>query len=335
MPEIDLADAEKVWQTKVIQKKIQKLYKDVAKDFAEKAKNLPKDKNISSKIKKNWLNQYVKALEREIDRLEEEIYNEVQVRMNISAKAVVDANISFMGRAGLDLEGAFDSVPEKVVANLINGKVYKGNWSFSKAIWKGSKKTKKDIHSIVAKGLAEQKSTYEIAKDLEKYVNPTAKKTWEWSKVYPGTNKKIDYNAQRLARTLLQHAYQQSYRETIKYNPFVDGVIWHSVFAAGRTCALCKERDGQKYAKGKEPLDHPQGLCYLEPDIPKSMDDIAKELADWANGKSNPAIDRYVKKAFNYRSSDYTRAKNSAKDAKATSYKERTKNPASVYANKV
>ena len=304
MPEIDLADGVKVQQSKITQKKIQKLYKDVAKDLAEQAKNLSKDGNISTKIKKNWLNRYVKNLEKEIDKLEAEIYKEVQIRMDLSAQAIVDANIAFMGRAGLNLEGAFDKVPEKVIANLINGKIYKGNWSFSKALWKSSKKTKKDIHNIVAKGLAEQKSAYDIAKDLEKYVNPTAKKSWEWSKVYPGTNKKVDYNAQRLARTLIQHSYQQSLRDTIKYNPFVDGVIWHSVFATGRTCELCKERDGQHYAKGKEPLDHPMGLCYLEPYIPKSMEDIGKELADWVHGKSNPAIDLYVNKAFGYEVSD-------------------------------
>lgn len=316
MPEIDLANTKKVWQIESVKKKIQKLYKDVAKDLAKQANKLPKNGDIDVQIKKNWLNQYVKSLEKEIDILEEEIYKEIQMRMELSAQAVVDANISFMGKAGLDLAGAFDTVPKNVVANLVNGKIYKGNWKLSKAIWKSTQKTQKDIYKIVAKGLASQKSAYDIAKDLEKYVNPSAKKSWDWSKVYPGTNKKIDYNAQRLARTLIQHAYQQSYRETVKYNPFITGVIWRSVFAPGRTCQLCMDRDGQRFDKGKEPLDHPMGLCYLEPEIPKTMEEIGKELARWANGEKNPAIDKYVNKAFNYRQDKYKAAKDSVKKKK-------------------
>lgn len=334
MPEIDLADATKVAQSKAIQKKIQKLYKKVANDLAKEAKNLPKDGKISEKMRKNYLNQYVKSLEKEIDKLELEIYKEVQVSMNLTAQAVVDANIEFMSRAGLGLKGAFDTVPKEVVTNLIKGSVYKDRWTFSKALWGHGNKVKKDLQAIVAEGIAKQKPTYDIAKDLEKYVNPTAKKPWDWGKVYPGTNKKVDYNAQRLARTLIQHSYQQAYRATIKDNPFITGVIWRSVFAIGRTCEVCMDRDGQHFKKGTEPLDHPMGLCYLEPEIPLSMDEIADRLGDWANGKSDPDIDKYVRSAYGGDSKGYKTAKNSAKDAKAKPYKGKTKNPAKNFAPK-
>ena len=40
-----------------------------------------------------------------------------------------------------------------------------------------------------------EKSTI-VAKDLEIYVNPNARKEWDWCKVYPKTNKKIYYNEQ-------------------------------------------------------------------------------------------------------------------------------------------
>lgn len=329
MPEIDLADVEKVWQSKVAQKRIQAMYKRVADDLAKEAENLPKDGMISEVMKKNYLNQYVKSLEKEIDKIEAEVYKEVQLRMDLTAKSVVNANIHFMGRVGLDMEGAFDKVPSDVVNNLVNGKIYKGNWKFSKALWKNTKRTKKDIQTIVAEGLTKQKSTYDIAKDLEKYVNPTAKKDWDWSKVYPGTRRKVDYSAQRMARTLVQHAYQQAYRQTIKHNPFIEGVIWHSVFAEGRTCELCEQRNGTRYEKGTEPLDHPMGLCYLEPEISKSMDEIADELADWANGQDNPKIDNYVESAFGAKKGDtYQRVRASAKNAKARPYEGKIKSPA-------
>ena len=56
-------------------------------------------------------------------------------------------------------------------------------------------------------------SYYEIAKDLESYVRPNARLPWnlrmaDGKKIY---KKQIDYNAQRLARTLVQHGYQQSF----------------------------------------------------------------------------------------------------------------------------
>lgn len=328
MPELDLADEEKVWQTKRVQKKIQSLYKKVAKEMEEEAAKIPDSASVKNKMRKNYLNQYVASLEKKIDELEVEIYNEVTTSMNRTAKSVVDANIKWAGRLGLNLKGAFDRVPEEVVRQLITGRVYKNDFNFSKSLWRAGEKTKDDLHRIIAEGVARQKPTYDIAKDLETYVNPTKKKPWDWGKVYPGTTKKVDYNAQRLARTLIQHAYQQSYQMTIRDNPFVEGVIWRSVFAIGRTCLICMDRDGQKFPKGQVPLDHPMGLCYLEPDIPKSMDEIAGDLASWAHGAKNTGIDKYVRSLYNGDTKQYSRVKSEARTAKAKPYKGRTKNPA-------
>ena len=298
MPEIDLADAVKVTQTKQLQKQIQAMYKKVAKNLAKEAEKLSKDGTISDTMKRNYLNQYIISLNKEIDDIELKLNGAIQNSMSTTAKAVVDANIEFMGRAGLNLKDAFDTVPKDVVEALISGHVYKSDWTLSKAIWGTSQKTKNDVEKVIAQGIAGQKSTYDIAKDLEQYVDPAAKKPWDWSKVYPGTAKKVDYNAQRIARTMVQHAYQQTFRTTISKNPFITGVIWHSVFATGRTCQMCMDRDGQHYDKGKEPLDHPNGLCYLEPEIPSSLDDIGERLANWANGASDPEIDKWLNFAF-------------------------------------
>ena len=298
MPEIDLADAVKVTQTKQLQKQIQAMYKKVAKNLAKEAEKLSKDGTISDTMKRNYLNQYIISLNKEIDDIELKLNGAIQSSMSTTAKAVVDANIEFMGRAGLNLKGAFDTVPKDVVEALASGHVYKSDWTLSKAIWGTAQKTKSDIEKVIAQGIAGQKSTYDIAKDLEKYVDPAAKKPWDWSKVYPGTAKKVDYNAQRIARTMVQHAYQQTFRTTISKNPFITGVIWHSVFSTGRTCQMCMDRDGQHYDKGKEPLDHPNGLCYLEPEIPSSFDDIGERLANWANGASDPEIDKWLNSAF-------------------------------------
>lgn len=333
MKEIQLADVKKVKQTKEIKKKIQQLYEEVAADLAEELKKIPKDANMSESMKKSWLKKYIAAIEGKIDKLEEEIYKECQVKMIIVADSVIKANIDFMKRMGLDLSGGFDKIAEEVVEDLIKKNVYK-DWEFSKALWRQGKKVKDDMYTIVAKGVASQKPAYDIAKDLEKYVKPSAKKPWDWSKVYPGISKKIDYNAQRLARTLVQHAYQLSLRRSIAKNPFVTGVIWHSVFSIGRTCQVCMDRDGQRFKKGEEPLDHPNGLCWLEPEIPMTSEEIADILADWAHGGNYPEIDEYVKSAFGYNTAKYAKAKNSAKTAKPLKYKGKKVEPSKTYVSK-
>lgn len=295
--QFDFVETNKIKITKKAQKEVKKLYQKVAEDFERELNNIPSDGMVSEQLRRVWLSNYLTSLNKEIDKLTVQLSKKIIANTEEMAQIVVDANISLMAQVGLELKGAFSWVPTQVVEALVSGSVYKGDWSFSEAIWGAGAKTKHDLSTIIAEGIAKQKPAYDIAKDLEKYVNPSAKKDWKWSKVYPSTAKKVDYNAQRLARTMIQHSYQVAYRQTIDKNPFVYGSIWHSVFAKGRTCQLCMDRDGQHYSKGKEPLDHPQGLCFLEPDMP-SMGYISNELADWAHGKPNKAIDEYINYAY-------------------------------------
>lgn len=297
---LDFYDSEndKAKITKQTQSQILKLYKELAKKAQSELSTIPKDGSLPNTLKYIQLSDYINKINKEIDSLSSKLNVEIQEEARQMAEAVVKDAIEQAKSWGIDLEGAYSHVPTDIVERLYSGTLYEKGWTPSQSIWKHSEKMKSDIQKVVANGIAENKSTYDIAKDLEKYVDPSAKKDWEWSKVYSGTDKKVDYNAQRLARTVIQHSYQLSLRETIKDNPFVTGVQWHSVFAPGRTCALCKDRDGTVYKKGQEPLDHPNGLCYLEAVIPYSMDTIADRLADWANGASDPDIDTWVTNAF-------------------------------------
>src|SRR5699024_10247721 len=150
-------------------------------------------------------------------------------------------------------------------------------------------------NKIIAKGVADGTPIYDIAKDLEKYVNPNAAKQWEWSKVYPGTNKKVDYNAQRLARTLTQHAFQKSFEAAGEKNPFIKDYICLRAFAHGKTVQLCRDRDGQHYEKDKLTLDHPNGLCSWAYEI-KDLKTIAKEINEWRESPKGtyPDIDAFA-----------------------------------------
>ena len=110
--------------------------------------------------------------------------------------------------------------------------------------------------------------------------------------MYPGTAKVVDYNAQRLARTMISHAYQQSIERSVQYSPFVTGIQWHA--SGSRPCPLCQDRDGVIYAKGDMPMDHPNGMCYWTA-VTQDMDTVADRLADWVNGEDDPEVERYIK----------------------------------------
>lgn len=276
------------------QREIRSLYKRLAQQAQEQAEKLKSKTNISSVLRQEYLNKLANQLTDASDEVGQEIDRVIRSGMKTTAQGVVDAQRKFLSKIGIfDIEGAFSYVPNQIVTSIATGNIYDDNWTLSAAIWGMSKKTHKDINKIIAEGVALNKSAYDIAKDLEKYVNPAARKEWDWSKVYPGTNKVIDYNAQRLARTLVAHAYQQSLERTCEKNPFVTGYKWVSA-NSDRTCELCKERDGKIYEKGDLPLDHPNGLCTFIAVIPDSMTDISNRLADWAKGKSDSALDEFA-----------------------------------------
>lgn len=282
--------------TNDVLKKIQGLFQDIASEFEKQAKSMD-IVTVSDSIRQTQLVN----MSNELKAKSKTVYSDIQSLIkngmyNVSEGIVSDAN-KFNALFGLPSTGAFGNVPTDVVANIISGNVYDGKWSLSNAIWKNYEKTRKDIDFILAKGLSENKGSYEIAKDLEKYVNPSVKKDWNWSKVYPGTNKKIEYNSQRLARTLISHAYQQSTIEVCRDNPFVNGIKWLSAFSS-RTCELCMSRDGKIYPKDDVPMDHPNGLCTFVPAINKSYEEIGNEISDWLDGGENQELDIWYKKMY-------------------------------------
>ena len=277
------------------QREIRNMYKRLAQQAREQAEKLKGKDNISSVLRQEYLNKLANQLTDASDEVGQEIDRVIRSSMKTTAQGVVDAQKKFLSKIGMfGIEGAFSYVPNQIVTSIATGNIYDDNWTISSSILGMSKKHHKDLDKIIAVGGALIKSAYDIAKDLEKYVNPAARKEWDWSKVYPGTNRVIDYNAQRLARTLVAHAYQQSLERTCEKNPFVTGYKWVSA-NSDRTCELCKERDGQIYAKGDLPLDHPNGLCTFIAVIPDSMTDISNRLADWVKGKSDSALDEFAK----------------------------------------
>lgn len=296
MAKINLQDGElaRMQITKEQEVEISKLYHQTYLDLQKEMKGLSHEGSTSESLRKTYLNKLVKQLKESYKSIGEGLEKQIQKGMLDTAQAVVDNNSDWLKKAGLKVEGAYSYVPKDIVSLLSSGKLYGEGWSLSKAIWGDSQKKAHDIDQVVAAGVAANKSAYEIAKDLEQYVNPNAKKEWDWSKVYPGTSKKVDYNAQRLARTMVSHAYQQSLLATTKHNPFVTGYRWRSAHVS-RTCELCNERDGQVYSADDLPLDHPNGMCTFLVELSGSLTDVADRLGNWVNGAEDPELDNWYK----------------------------------------
>ncbi|MCL2710916.1 MAG: hypothetical protein FWE95_08550 [Planctomycetaceae bacterium] len=196
------------------------------------------------------------------------------------ASLAVNAGISSVRTGGLGI--SMSSAPDAIVQRLVTGQIYKSGWSLSGSLWTDNQKTQKQIYEIVAGGRAKNQSIYEMTKELERWVNPDKRKPWNLvnaagRKIYP---RAVDYNAQRLARTLVQHSYQQSFVESVKDNPLIAGIRW--IANGSRVCPLCESMHGTIYAKDELPLDHPQGMCVFEPVV---VDNWKQQLRDmWTEG---------------------------------------------------
>lgn len=296
MKPYDVAGWEKSLLTKQAQKDVTKIYKESADEVEKLLENF-KVVNPSDKLRKLYLEDLKSQISGVYSQASQGIYQDIVQNSLKSAKLAVDGHVKTMSGVGFNIGGAFSYIPRQEVQRIIGGKIYDGSWSLSKAIWRAEQKTNQDINYILAKGLAENRTIEELSNDLMTFVRPDAVKPWEWKKVYPNTGKSIEYNSQRLARTMIQHSFQSAMVRAERKNPFCEGIRWHSAEIHGRTCDLCRDRDGQVFTVRNLPYDHPNGLCWYEPEL-EDLNSISDRLAKWANGEEDGNIDAYIKDAF-------------------------------------
>ncbi len=291
------AQNKKLKLAKKQEKQIKQIYNDmyikVSKKLSKVNPNTLSERYLEEL--KNELEKEIRTIHRQVGKI---INENIEKSSELANNVQLDFFMSINSQYNLNMKDTFSSmfskIPKDAMNEILFGKAYKDCKGLSERIWEYTKKFNKDIDYIIAEGIANKKSTYEIAKDLERYVNPDAVKDWEWSKVYPRTNKKVDYNAQRLARTAVNHAFQQAQKRSCEKNPYVEGIRWVSSNIHGRTCELCRERDNQIFSVKDVPLDHPNGLCTTVPEIPMSLEGIGTELRAWVDGNTNNKLDKWV-----------------------------------------
>lgn len=265
---------------------IQQMYVELGKKIDALGKKYGKKDTASAPLQQMYYTQLKKQVEAWSKELSNGVYSKVTHAIGSVSDAVVKDNAKWLESFGFDkdhISAAFSNVNQSVVNSIVTGKIYgnkSGSWSLSKSIWGDNEKNLKTIYRIVAEGMTMQMGVQEIAENLRDFVDPTKKLDWtgpDGAKIY---GRKTDYNAQRLVRTLSQHAYQKSVSQVAWDNPFISKIKW--VANGSRVCEICKKRNGKVYALSKLPLDHPNGMCVMDPVID---DDITDQLADWVKGK--------------------------------------------------
>lgn len=287
------------------QKRLKTLYEEAYQEAQKELNKFSAQESVSAQLQTVRLKQLTKELQTIYTTTYASIGASLKTDMTRIAAAVVDDTKSFYASVGLKLGTAYANVPETVVNSIATGKVYQGNWTLSKAIWGDFNSAQSELQTIIAKDLALNKSTLEIAQDIEKFVNPEARKPWDWGKVYPGVRTQVDYNAQRLARTVVSHAYEQSIIQTAQKNPFTQGIKWIAS-SSHRTCQLCIDRsENDSYGLGAGvfpvsdlPMDHPNGMCTYSVVLTENLSEIADRIAKWVSGSPDKQLDDYYAKNY-------------------------------------
>ena len=204
-----------------------------------------------------------------------------------------DAGAKRAAQAGILAQNEANATVARVMDGIGNGGAYSGRAGLSQRIWGNSKAIHDDIQTIITNAMQQGKSIADISDLITKYVDPAARK--DWNKLmqdgFHVHRRDVEYNAQRLARTVSQHAYQNATEDRARGNPFITGFRW--LANGSRACALCLERDGTIYGKGEAPLDHPNGMCVLEPVIDEDGTDA--RLAAWMRGEEDRELTGYAR----------------------------------------
>lgn len=273
--------------TKQQEREIRKFYNQVAREIREMEKSLP-DTPYNETQRRHLVEMYYQLRSASI-QLTTEINTSVNNNVEWMGKTVQRVNVRWLESVGLtpeSLDRKFSQSTDNAIRSILTGNLYgTGSLNLSSKIWNITDSNLTDMNSIIAKGLAEGRSLNSIAKELERYINPDMKNEWRivtiknpdgTTSVYRIRNNQPDYKARRLARTSIQHAYQQTMIALTKDNPFVKGYIWH---ADGRhPCELCESRDNEFFTAEDVPLDHPNGQCSIEPSLDYGL--IDKSIED-------------------------------------------------------
>jgi len=286
-------------------KKLRNVYTQAAKDLIAKFKKLPAnsfDKATMQVYIRN-ISTYIRDMNDTIADINTTQYkNAAKLNKDICSE-VLQQNVDV--KIPKDVLDKMYGVPENAIRGLIEGDLYKDKLSLNTRIWRIGNKYHNDIQEVLVQGIAQKKPFTDIIDDLSKYLDPKAKKDYDWGTIYPGTNKKVDFNAQRLVRTGINHAFYIGTMASAQNDPYVQAIHWElsgqhevrQVIPFGPDeCDDFAKQDGYDLGKGnfptkETPVPHPLCLCTQTLVYTKSLKDIGKEINAWIKGAPNAGLD--------------------------------------------
>lgn len=297
-----LARKRQLTLTKQQERAIFNVYNKAAEDYYEKF--------IDNMSRNNATNALHLEYAREVSAKLEKVITEYSIQGAENAMSLVtdimDSCYDEYGLKNTPYAKAVHSIANGIINDsarrIIQGEIYKDGNGLSRRLWMSMNRNLEKIDEVIAQCMAQQLSAVESSKILKSFLQPGQGTTWDRAKIkeklgpgYAAWNKDISYEALRLARTTITHSATLAMKEAGRANPYLNSVRWHSVHAIGRTCAECKEKDGKVFTLAKLPFDHPNGLCWNEPILDKSLEQMAIDMRDWAQGGKNSRLDEWWK----------------------------------------
>lgn len=160
--------------------------------------------------------------------------------------------------------GLAASLAPSVVNSLTAGTAYHTDWNLTAALRSHQTQTQRTLQQIIAGARSQGMSLADTAHLVAQYLNPSRKTPslfgTNGNRLYPP---QAPANLQRLARTLVDHSYQQSLFQSWTYMPRIVGYMW--IAAGAHPCPACQAKDGTIYSKYTWDFDHPNGQCIMRP----------------------------------------------------------------------
>lgn len=284
----DISNAEAQRQITQAYKEAQQALKEDLRKINENAPRATAQAQASGAAKQ-YTDDMVKALEQATsEAVKKAARQTAEAHVKAEQAMLRSAGAKATPQAGLIANNQINATVARTLDKILKGTAYPDGYTLSQRIWSNSQAVHKDIHTIIMNGMQQGKSISDISDSIARFVDPAVSK--EWNKLmqdgYTVHRRNVEYNSQRLARTVAQHSYQQATEDRARQNPFITGLRW--LANGSRPCPLCMDRDGTVYEVGSAPLDHPNGMCTLEPVVDdRGIDD---RLVAWAHGEDDQEL---------------------------------------------
>ena len=200
------------------------------------------------------------------------------------------------------IKDIYVGINQDVMIATIN-RMFQDGYTYSERLWGISEAYKQDMINVINSGLAQGRSTVEIAKDIQVYLKDgKIMLANRYGALKRGTKEflkriadKVDYRALRLIKSELHMSLQTAALEHGKNNPACTGKYdW--ILANGRAhynCACDGIAADSPYEYEKVPgYPHPNCECRVQP-VLKNQLDFEKELRDFINGDMNDISNWY------------------------------------------